>query len=112
MTHDPASTTLTELIDHVKLHLTPEVHLDHLADYDVHAIVGLTMHSLSHFGLTIAPTLGERAGGGTTAAPKVGRIEPPVAVATELLIGACWRSSTRAFRRLAEWLDARLESPS
>lgn len=106
--HNPLLTTTTELIEHVKSHLVPELALDHLTDYDVRCLIGLTMHSLTHFGLTLVP-----ASSGQTAAVsiplEVGRIEPTVPVAAELLAGACWRVVLRRLGNLAEWLDARFD---
>lgn len=117
-----ALTTTYDVLMHVKSHLIPEleargrarsgVELDHLTDYDVRCIAGLTLHAITFFGLTVVPTSsGETAR--RTAPPlplEVGRIEPSVPVAANLLVGALWRSSNRGARRVAEWLDARLET--
>lgn len=103
--HDPANTTVHELIDHVKSHLTPELALDHLSDYDVRCLIGLTCHSLTYFGLSLVPS----ATVSDDLVAEVGRIEPSIAGAAELLAGACWRSVLRRLGDLAEWFDARLE---
>lgn len=106
MTHDPAQTTVTELVEHVKSHLVPELALDHLSDYDVRCLIGLTMHSVRHFGLTLRPK-------SVAEVPaSVGRIEPSIPVACELLAAACWRSVLRRLGDVAEWFDARLDVSS
>jgi len=109
--HDPAATTIRELLDHVKLHLTPEAHLDDISDYAVEAIAGLTIHALMHFGLKVVP-----ASSGDSLPPptplEVGRIEPDVPTALELLGGALARWARLRVGRVFVWLDARLESPS
>lgn len=120
MTHDPATTTIVELIDHVKVHLTPDAHLDHLTDYDVHAIVGLTLHSVLHFGLTLVPLVpaSDTPEQLATATSEVGATSlidvtnPTVPVALAIVALAAWQSIVRRLVAFGDWLDAHLESPS